>query len=330
MEKQNTKYLTWVDDAKGFAIILVVLGHVILNLSSSGYLKNDFLIGVKNWIYEFHMPLFFFLSGLLVSKYLGNSISSLAKMLERRIISLVVPYISFSILYLAMKCLFSGAGAVLHKASMYEALYLYKNPIGEYWFLYALILFNVIFILIALIRHRIYSVIAMIAIALLFFFIDIFHLNAIEWIGIKRAIPFAMFFFIGVMSFNCVHLCKRKKFIMVLLPIIIYLEILSVNSSVYGRFLSLLYIAFFCVFFNILQIKSLEYLGKNSLVIYLFHPFFVVLCKIFACKIQCDVFVVIFITIVSIALSLLLYEYVIKKIKVLLFFVSPLNVVKKI
>lgn len=51
----------WVDLAKGVAIMLMTLGH-------SGYPEIiSKLIGVphlvRNWIYAFHMPLFFLLSG---------------------------------------------------------------------------------------------------------------------------------------------------------------------------------------------------------------------------------------------------------------------------
>lgn len=54
----NTR-VEWVDVAKGIGIILVVLGH---NQSP------DYII---KFIYSFHMPLFFFLSGYLTnpSKY---------------------------------------------------------------------------------------------------------------------------------------------------------------------------------------------------------------------------------------------------------------------
>lgn len=45
--------IAWVDIAKGLGIFLVVLGHT--------YRKNP----VQNWIYSFHMPLFFILSGWL-------------------------------------------------------------------------------------------------------------------------------------------------------------------------------------------------------------------------------------------------------------------------
>lgn len=55
----------WLDSLKGFAILLVILGHVL-----SGYLDAAAFPGaytsfytIRTWIYSFHMPLFFLISG---------------------------------------------------------------------------------------------------------------------------------------------------------------------------------------------------------------------------------------------------------------------------
>ena len=329
MDEQNKKRLTWIDNAKGFAIILVVLGHVISNLDSSGFLTNDVWLSVKRWMYEFHMPLFFFLSGLLINKYLGNSAQILTNFFKRRSISLIIPYVSFSILYLLMKCVFSGTGAVINKVSIYDALYLYKNPIGEYWFLYALILFNLIFVAISYMQKK-HATMAIVIIALAFFFVDVLDLNDFEWVGVKRAIPFALFFFLGTILYKYIHFCNQKRYIAIFLPVIICAEIFDTNAVIFSRFQSMLYVLFFCCVFNSINFNFFEYLGRNSLVIYLFHPFFIVLFKMFACKIHLESFVVICVTIAAIVFSLLTYEYIVKRVKPLLLLVSPLKVITKV
>lgn len=48
----NPNRITWVDVAKGIAILLVIIGHTV-NFGSS----------TRNFIFSFHMPLFFILSG---------------------------------------------------------------------------------------------------------------------------------------------------------------------------------------------------------------------------------------------------------------------------
>lgn len=47
--------IEWVDIAKGFGIILVVIGHMV---------KGNGIVG--QYIWAFHMPLFFFLSGMFM------------------------------------------------------------------------------------------------------------------------------------------------------------------------------------------------------------------------------------------------------------------------
>lgn len=53
----------WVDNVKGFAIYLVVLGHCIQYASHDGYAFRDNI--VFEVIYSFHMPLFMLISGYL-------------------------------------------------------------------------------------------------------------------------------------------------------------------------------------------------------------------------------------------------------------------------
>ncbi|MCV3214943.1 acyltransferase family protein [Plectonema radiosum NIES-515] len=57
--------LHWVDYAKGIGIFLVVVGHILRGLVNSSILEESkLLLFVDRWIYGFHMPLFFFISGL--------------------------------------------------------------------------------------------------------------------------------------------------------------------------------------------------------------------------------------------------------------------------
>ena len=73
----------WVDRAKGYGIILVVIGHV----SSVDRLVLDILI--------FHMPLFFFLSGLTFKPFEGRE-----RALDKAR-SMLLPYLAFALLVTA-------------------------------------------------------------------------------------------------------------------------------------------------------------------------------------------------------------------------------------
>ncbi|MDR1895700.1 MAG: acyltransferase family protein [Prevotellaceae bacterium] len=77
-----TQRIIWIDIAKGLGIFLVVVGHVI----SSGNILH-------HWIYSFHMPLFFFLSGICL-----NNDRIYTGFLYKRLKSLLLPYLYFGIL----------------------------------------------------------------------------------------------------------------------------------------------------------------------------------------------------------------------------------------
>ena len=54
-----------LDAAKGVGIILVVIGHAWRGLDSAGMIGNPNLFRIiDTLIYNFHMPLFFLLSGM--------------------------------------------------------------------------------------------------------------------------------------------------------------------------------------------------------------------------------------------------------------------------
>ena len=68
---------------RAFAILLVIAGHA-----------NAFNDPVKNWIYSFHMPLFFIISGLTLSE---KKLS--LKLVEKKVRGLLVPYIVWGLVY---------------------------------------------------------------------------------------------------------------------------------------------------------------------------------------------------------------------------------------
>ena len=93
------------DYAKAFGIVLVVFGHTLRGLFTSGIVpQNEFWSAVDATVYLFHMPLFFYISGLFVQQSLGQS--DYASFVKRSFILLVPPlviwsYMQFSLQYLA-------------------------------------------------------------------------------------------------------------------------------------------------------------------------------------------------------------------------------------
>lgn len=74
--------LSWLDILKGIGIILVAIGHIYSNQT------------IFNWLYSFHMPLFFLAAGWVYRK------KPILIDMKRRIQTIVIPYFSFGLLVL--------------------------------------------------------------------------------------------------------------------------------------------------------------------------------------------------------------------------------------
>lgn len=80
--------IEWIDVTKGIAIFLMVIGHSGLPMP------------IHRWIWSFHMPLFFIISGILYNESKYDNILNLAKAKFR---SLVIPYLFFSVINLLLR-----------------------------------------------------------------------------------------------------------------------------------------------------------------------------------------------------------------------------------
>lgn len=71
--------ISWIDRAKGIGLLLVILGHL-----------TTYEYQLFNWVFGFHMPLFFFLSG-----YVYRSSPKIRDFIKSCVMNLGVPYIFF-------------------------------------------------------------------------------------------------------------------------------------------------------------------------------------------------------------------------------------------
>ena len=125
----------WVDCAKAIGIFLVVFGHVLRGLSSAGLVRDTSTYQlVDSVIYSFHMPLFFFLSGLFFMESLQKK--SLTFFMASKLDSIIYPYILWSLLQgLVEASLSSYTNGKVTYSEVFELLW---QPRAQFWFLYAL------------------------------------------------------------------------------------------------------------------------------------------------------------------------------------------------
>ena len=132
--------LDWVDTARGLGIILVVYGHALRGHVTSGAYdpawRADMQDGV---IYSFHMPLFFFLAGLFARQSLAKGA---VVFLREKAVSLVYPYFLWSVVSVGLAVLATG---VVNNAMDGSAIFaLWQTPVYQYWFLYALVVIQLL------------------------------------------------------------------------------------------------------------------------------------------------------------------------------------------
>ena len=95
--------IDWIDYAKALGVFLVIMGHTYKGYSFIG------------WIYSFHMPLFFFLSGIT----LKIEQISCKEFLKKRVKSLLIPYILYSIVYIMLEVIKSGLNGNMDETIKY-------------------------------------------------------------------------------------------------------------------------------------------------------------------------------------------------------------------
>lgn len=83
------KRLKYLDYAKGFAILLMLFAHT---MTDSNYLHN--------WIFSFHMPIFFIIGGIILEKKFrrGTQPCDILVLLKKRAFQLGIPYLFWGIL----------------------------------------------------------------------------------------------------------------------------------------------------------------------------------------------------------------------------------------
>ena len=128
--------VSWVDSARGVGIVLVVVGHTLRGLIGGGLMAwGPAARSADAWIYSFHMPLFFALSGLFLAR---SASKPWGAFLGDKARTIAYPYLVWSAITLAIK---SGLGRhANHPRGLGDLPSILLEPVEQFWFLYALFL----------------------------------------------------------------------------------------------------------------------------------------------------------------------------------------------
>ncbi|WP_448951919.1 acyltransferase family protein [Labrys neptuniae] len=124
------------DIVKGIGIILVVYGHCLRGLTSADIVPASSWIQITDYvIYTFHMPVFFFVSGIFMQASMNKGGPAFWR---SRFLVLVYPYFLWSLLQGSAQVVLAGSGATNGSLRADRLLYLLWDPISPFWFLHAL------------------------------------------------------------------------------------------------------------------------------------------------------------------------------------------------
>ena len=279
----QTKRITWVDMAKGYGMIAVLIGHLV----------QGSMLG--NFVYSFHLPLFFFLSG-----YLFHADMDFISFLKKKARSILIPYFSlgifivfFSVLY---PCLFEHkyrtAKMFGYMLSQHFFAFLFQYRYGTVWYLSVLLGINLMmYFIVKMSKIRTQGLLVLSVLVLGLYRYMVMNGRVLFW-NFDATLTTMVFFWVGYAlkrnekSFKCLLSWKFRAF---LVPVFLLLNIacniasfrmtgkgLELWAMSYGMpvftYLSAFFgIAMIVVLSSLFTVRPIRYIGEYSLVYFAWH-----------------------------------------------------------
>lgn len=274
MEINETRRITWIDNAKAIAIILVIIGHI----SGVGILGT--------FIYSFHMPLFFFLSGLCYK----------SAQIVKKTVRLICIYCLACLIYTFSWNVIINHQMLCLKEEIYYLLYgsyIEGNPACILWFLLTLAFTMLLFYAIDKYilkwgggKKQINVLVVIIILLLGMIISDLKVIFPFRFQTVLVALPFFAF---GHFYWKLENKYERNRFLF-LISLTIYIVVSLLNGRVdmesnnYNNYILFIIAAIGGIVLTInfskrIHVKFFAIIGKNTLLIYLLHIYLVMMIK---------------------------------------------------
>lgn len=343
-ENVNIDRQKWLDAIRIMACVSVLIFHVI-----NGYMKDADNYSQMQWPFymnclrlvlkTYQVPTFFCISGYLYQKYVAYKFEKInsriavnyGKFIKKKIISILIPYFVFSILYVLLSSFLTKD---MHTAyGMKSLAELYKNPVAQYWYLLSLFMMFLIAPLFSLaFKRKVWIQWGFLLLASLLLMFDIYPLS--------RLFPYFAYFSLGYVFANTQILEKATSGINRIIWLIIF-GLLSVavilndgllaNNRLIGNRIDVLLSCglIACIFMFYYSLKDilngkLLLLSKYTLHVYLIHTWITGIIRVILRKV--GIYNVLVHTLVGVLIGLIvsfMLSIVIKKIGFLNFFFEP-------
>ena len=264
LDPLNKNRLEYLDILRGFGIIFIVIGHISYDRA------------VLNWLYSFHVPLFFFAAGAVYKK------RPVLYDLKRRAMTVLVPYFSFGVLELVywqlLERRFRPSEMSFEKSALGLLIgqYDYLDFNSHLWFLPCFFV-TVVFYNAAVNvggKKLAYALSAVLSVVFL-----LVPMPEIFW-GINRVYKYIGFYAVGdlVSDLNAATKLTKQKTALKITEAVLLLAA-SVTLSYFGLTAGAMYFVtalvgisgVFMISLVIGKCRPLQYLGKISLVILCVH-----------------------------------------------------------
>ena len=266
------KRILELDFLKGILILLVICFHLVYFEQLHPFAKQV--------VYTFHMPGF-----LLISGYLMN-VGKAPKDFLRTLFWLLIPYIIMESGYIMMASLLPIGEHIDHLTPAVFLDRLCLHPLGPYWYLHALILCGGLYYYIYN-NVRVGLVARLILIGLVYYILA--HVFGV--LSFSSALYFLAGAAIRQSGTDFIAFFRPSKLSVIIFVLLIFFSVTPNQASLGGALIAYTAISSLLFAFDFLTPSPsnfLTFLGRNSLVLYVFSPIFTVLCKQFVPYLQFD------------------------------------------
>ena len=197
--------INWLLILQGWAMLWVVIGHAPLSIED----MPPFVSICYHFAYSFHMPLFIMISGWLFyktrieSQGVGPNNWTWGGIMRDKLIRLGIPYVVFTIIAMAAKCLFPGdmerTTSFTFSELIHAIIYPGSGALGEMWFIACIMWYFMLYPLwrVVLKRHTSIWIVLLLLVVVHFARAEYQYFN-ISLLCIGTMLEYIIWFYIGL------------------------------------------------------------------------------------------------------------------------------------
>ena len=282
MQNKVTKTIPYIAQAQLIGCILVIIGHSI----PLDWEIPNMIYTLDVFLYTFHMPLFFFISGYLFEKTNSANRYRFGQYISTRAWKLMLPYIVLTLIGFVPKLLLennfdNGVRSIIE----YFARSFFvprENVWGHFWFLPTLLIISTFAFVFSKIKNSKNKYAFVFIVIILFAMPTIPSLTQItDWLAINDVIKFTCYYAFGLLFANSrfekvFYDKKANKLMLLLLPVSVVLFLIKSNNAIITNLvretvgvLMLLFVLAFAQQFNIMDTRAGKFLTKKTYSIFI-------------------------------------------------------------